>query len=223
MRFPQLLKSPLFRGLTENEIDMLLEKINYRVKVFHADAMIAQSDENIKSLMIVLNGHVKGEMVDLSGHTIKIEDIFPPQALAAAFMFGIGSRYPVNVFANIDSEILIIDKNELLTLFLYERKMLLNYLDMVCSKAHFLSERLRFLSFRTIRGKLAHYLLSLPGAGKGSIILDKSQQQLADYFGVARPSLARALKEMEDSGIIAVSRRQISLTNKAELVKLTSI
>jgi CRP/FNR family transcriptional regulator, dissimilatory nitrate respiration regulator len=223
MKFPQLLRSPLFKGLTDDEIEALLSKINFRVRSFAAGSMVAQSADSISSLLIILSGHVRGEMMDLSGHTIKIEDIYPPQALAAAFLFGSGSHYPVNVYANIDSEVLIIDKKDFLALLHESKTMLLNYLDAVCSKAHFLSERLRFLSFRTIKGKLAHYLLGLPGGPEGSVVLDKSQQQLADYFGVARPSLARALKDMEVDGLIDASRRQIKLLKRDELIRLTAV
>ncbi|MEZ4999092.1 MAG: hypothetical protein R2758_17160 [Bacteroidales bacterium] len=42
-------------------------------------------------------------MSDLSGRTIKIEDINPPNALAAAVLYGPGARYPVTVIANTDS------------------------------------------------------------------------------------------------------------------------
>lgn len=204
-----LTRSPLFKGLTENEIEGLLKKSGYRIRLFPAGTMIVQSGDTIMSLLIVLSGHVRGEMTDISGRVIKIEDILPPQALAVAFMFGAGGQYPVNVCANIDSEILTIDRREFLSLLMFNEKMLVNFLDVISSRALFLSERLRFLSFHTIRGKLAHYLMSLPGASTGSVIIDRSQQDLADYFGVTRPSVARALREMEDDGLIDVSRRNV--------------
>jgi len=223
MRFPQLITSPLFKGITEEEAEEIFGRINYRVRLYRAGSMIAQSSENIYSLLIVLSGHVRGEMTDIAGHIIKIEDIYPPQALAAAFIFGSGSQFPVNVYANIDSEVLIIDKNDYLTIMHENKTMLVNYLNLICTKARFLSDRLRFLSFRTIKGKLAHYIVSLPGSGSGSVVMDRSQQQLADYFGVARPSLARALGEMEDSGIIIVERRRITITRMDELALLTQL
>ena len=47
------------------------------------------------------------------------------------------------------------------------------------------------VSFKTIRQKLASYLLRmLKQQGDSPIQLDRSQQELADYFGVSRPSLA---------------------------------
>jgi DNA-binding FadR family transcriptional regulator len=50
--------------------------------------------------------------------------------------------------------------------------------------------------------------------------LSQSQTELAEFFGVARPSLARALSEMEDEGILRVERRDITILNKEKLNKL---
>lgn len=222
MKFPVLINSPLFRGLSETEIEKMLDAVNYRVRFFHAGSVAALAGEEISSLMIVLSGSVRGEMTDLSGRTMKIEDINPPHALAAAVLFGAGAKYPVNVIANMDSELLIINRHDYLSLMAGDKRLLSNYLTFICSKAQFLSGRLRFHSFHTIKGKFAHYLSSLPGASSGKVLVDRSQQELSEYFGVTRPSLARAIGEMEQEGLISVNRREIKLLNLKGLSKLTA-
>jgi CRP-like cAMP-binding protein len=221
MKFEVLYKSPLFNGLTEKETDDIIGSINYRVRSYPAGAVAALSGEDIRSLMIVISGSMKGEMADLAGHTIKIEDVVPPQALAAAFIFAMGARYPVNVIANENSEILIIDRDDFLSLMHRDKRILSNYLRAICTKAVFLSERLRFLSFRTIKGKFAHYLASLPGASSGMVKIDRTQQELSEYFGVTRPSLARAIGEMEGEGLITVDHREVRILNIGGLSSLS--
>ena len=221
MRFPVLSNSPLFQGLSDDEIERLLGTANYRIRSYNAGAVIAISGEEIISLIIVISGSVRGEMSDLTGRTIKIEDINPPQALAAAVLFGAGARYPVTVIANADSELLIINKDDYLKMMAADRRILSNYLTFICNKTQFLSGRLRFHSFHTIKGKLAHYLSSLPGAPTGRVVIDRTQQELSEYFGVTRPSLARALGEMEHDGLISVDRREVRLLNLKGLSGLT--
>jgi len=223
MKFPVLNRSPLFSGLDESEIESLLGNVNYRVRFYHAGAVAALAGEEILSVMIVISGSMKGEMTDLAGRTIKIEDVNPPQALASAFIFGTGAKYPVNVIANIDSELLIIGKADYLKLMRSDSRILSNYLTVVCNRALFLSGRLRFLSFRTIKGKLAHYLSSLPGAATGSVTIGRTQQELSEFFGVTRPSLARALGEMEKEGLIAVERHEIRLLDPKGLSRLSNV
>ncbi len=223
MKFPVLGRSPLFSGLTEAEIEGLFEGINYKVRFFNAGAFAALAGEEILSVIIVLSGSMRGEMTDLAGRTIKIEDITPPQALAAAFIYGTGAQYPVNVIANIDSELLIIGKSEYLALMKRDQRILANYLNVVCAKALFLSGRLRFLSFHTIKGKYAHYLSTLPGANTGKVRVDRTQQELSEFFGVARPSLARAIGEMEHDGLISVDRREVRFLDLKGLSRLTDV
>ncbi|MCU0379211.1 MAG: Crp/Fnr family transcriptional regulator [Bacteroidales bacterium] len=223
MQLSVLVRSPLFRGLTESEIEKLLSGITYRVKHYPAGTMAALSGEEISSVMIILSGSMRGEMMDISGRTVKIEDINPPQALAAAFIYGTESRYPVSVTANNDSEILVIDRADYLSLMQKEKKILANYLNVVCTKALFLSDRLRFLSFHTIKGKYAHYLTSLPGYSTGRVTVDKTQKELSDYFGVTRPSLARVVRGMEKDGLISVDRRNVVLKDIKGLAALTAL
>lgn len=209
--------------MSEAEIEGLLSGVTYRVKFYPAGTMAALRGEEISSVMIMLSGSMRGEMIDISGRTMKIEDIIPPQALAAAFIYGTEARYPVTVTANADSELLVIDRAEYLSLMQKDKRVLANYLNVVCTRALFLSDRLRFLSFHTIKGKYAHYLASLPGYSTGRVKVDKTQQELSEYFGVTRPSLARAVRGMEDDGLITVDRRNVVLRDIKGLAGLTAM
>ena len=126
MRFPVLSNSPLFAGLSDDEIESLTGTVNYRVRSLPAGAVAALAGEEITSLVIVISGSVRGEMSDLSGRTIKIEDINPPQALAAAVLFGAGAKYPVTVIANSDSQLLIINKDDYMIMMSGDKRILSN-------------------------------------------------------------------------------------------------
>ena len=71
-----------------------------------------------------------------------------------------------------------------------------------------------FLSLKNIKNKIADYLLrKLSDTSPDVIHLTETQQEIADSFGVTRPSLARALAEMEQEGIIAIDRKVIKVSN----------
>ena len=77
------------------------------------------------------------------------------------------------------------------------------------------------MSFKTIRQKLASYLLRLhKQQQQAHITLDRSQQELSDYFGVSRPSLARELAHMQEDGLLIADRKHITILQKEELVRL---
>jgi len=216
-----LADTPLFKGLSENDIEIILKVVPYKTKKYGIGSFIAQSGEKVNSLMIVTSGTVKGEMTDYSGRIIKIEDIPAPGALAAAFIFGNMNRFPVNVVAVSDTEILIIDKSEFLRLLMRNDKVLVNFMDMISNRSQFLSEKIKFLSFKTIKSKLAQYILHLAKGKKGKVRFDKTQNDLADFFGVARPSIARALSELEDEGIILAHGKEIIILDEKKLTEFT--
>jgi CRP-like cAMP-binding protein len=219
--FKLLSNSPFFRGISPEELEQIFSRISHSVKSFSKGQTIAQREEEIKNLCIVVEGVVKGEMVDFTGKILKVEEIQAPQPLAHAVMFSNANRFPVDVVALVDCKILFIPKADVLRLLQSNVIILNNFLNAVSNRAHFLTNKLWFLSFKTIKEKVAHYLLSLAKSEtRTTIILPKTHQELAEFFGVTRPSLARVFAEMEAEGIITVNRKEISIVNRNRLMEM---
>lgn len=221
MDYSLLSGSSLFRNLLPDDISSIMSSLPHRVRNYKAGAVIAQSGEEVRSMLIVTNGTAKGEMVDFAGRVIKIEDVPAPGALAAAFMFGNNNRFPVNVIAVDDTELLVIEKADFLLLLKRNEKILVNFLDMISNRSQFLSGKIKFLSFKTIRQKLAQYILESSSDNKPEIRLAMTQNEMADYFGVARPSIGRAISELENEGLIVSKGRNIRILNRKGLSELT--
>ena len=151
----------------------------------------------------------------------RVEDIAAPRAIAPLFLFGEENRYPVEVTANEPTEVIEIPKTSVLELFRKNEQFLENYMNLSANYARTLSDKLFFMSFKTIRQKIASYLLRLYKQQQQlHITLDRSQQELSDYFGVSRPSLARELAHMQEDGLLTADRKQITILQKEELVRL---
>ena len=220
MDYTLLLKNPLFKGLAQQEIEAVFRSTPYKIRRFNPGEIIALNGEKVESLMLVLSGDVKGEMISEGGKIIRIENITAAGALASAFLFGSRNEYPVNVVAVSETELLVILRSDLLRLLMKNDRILINYLDMISNRSQFLSEKIRFLNFKTIRKKLAHYLLKKSKKGEGSVILDITQSELADLFGVTRPSVSRELGKLEEEGIIEAKGRKINILHRQKLLSL---
>ena len=208
----------LFRGMGYNEILEVLGSHMGKIRRYSSGTLIAQAGEEVRSLQILLSGSVKGEMVDFTGKVIKIEDILPPRPLAPAFLFGKRNRYPVNITAGADAEILSLPRDRFLLILRESEKVLVNYIDIISSRGQFLSSKIKFLSFTTIKGKLAQYFLDLAEqTGSAELVLSHSQSQLAELFGVARPSVGRALGEMNQDGIIRTEGKKVQILDRGGL------
>lgn len=222
MDYNLLSRSPLFRGMTPAEIEKSLYGVPRQSRKFRDGTLVFQTGEPVGSLAIVLSGTVKGEMTDYTGRVIKIEDIPAPGAIAPAFIFGRNNRFPVNVVSVTAIELMTIEKQAFLAYLRDNDRILVNFLDMISNRSQFLSEKIKFLNFKTIKGKLAQYILDLPETGKNEVRLDRTQNDLADYFGVARPSVGRALGDMEEMGLIGTSGKSITIYDKEGLAGLTT-
>jgi CRP-like cAMP-binding protein len=221
MDYSILIKAPLFRNISLDEIQNVMEVIPHRVKKYNSGSLIAQSGDPVTSMMTVIKGTAKGEMVDYAGRVIKIEDIPAPGALASAFIFGSSNKFPVNVLAVVDTELLIIEKADFLKLLKSDEKILVNFLDMISNRSQFLSGKIKFLNFKTIREKLAQYILQSAGDDGTETTLKMTQNELADFFGVTRPSVGRAIGDLESEGLILSKGRYIKILDKKRLSDLT--
>jgi CRP-like cAMP-binding protein len=140
--------------------------------------------------------------------------------LAPAFLFGNLNSFPVNIVANTNAEILVIPKSSFVQLMQMSELILENFLSIISNRAQFLSNKIRFLSFQTIKGKIAHFLLQeVSRKGSDKIRLERSQSELAEDFGVTRPSLGRAIRELHHDGLIDAQGKQIEILDKKKLSK----
>jgi len=208
----------LFRGMSYTEISRVLSGHLGRTKKYSRDVLVAQAGEEVRFLHILLEGSVKGEMVDYTGKVIKIEDILPPRPLAPAFLFGSRNRYPVNITAAEDTTVLSIPRDHFLLMLQESEKVLVNFINIVSSRGQFLSNKIKFLSFTTIKGKLAQYLLDLSAqTGSMSFTLPHSQTQLSELFGVARPSIGRAISELNREGVFRAQGKRVEILDHSRL------
>ena len=218
---PALVNNPLFRGITPERLFADLEEISFHTRSYKKGEILAQQGAVCNRLVILTKGSVRGEMIDYSGRLIKVEDIAAPRAIAPLFLFGEENRYPVEVTANEPTEVIELPKSSVLRLFRKNEQFLENYMNLSANYARTLSDKLFFMSFKTIRQKLASYLLRLYKQQQQThITLDRSQQELSDYFGVSRPSLARELAHMQDDGLIRTDRKLVHILRKEDLMQL---
>jgi len=215
-RFKTLLQCPLFVGFNSGELEAFLQEVDYKEHAYEKDEILAMQNEVCNKLIILLSGNVRAQMINEAGKIMKVEDLFAPSPLAIMFLFGERNHFPVEVVANVHCEVIVFSRDTLLSIFQQNKKVLLNFLNLNSTYAKRLSDKLYFLSFKTIRQKIANYLLKLPEVN-GAVVLDRSQNSLAEYFGVTRPSLSRELANMQQDGLIKMSKKHIEILDKSRI------
>ena len=86
------------------------------------------------------------------------------------------------------------------------------------NRMQYISERLKIFAQKGIKGKIVYYILSRERDGEFE--LGRSIASLAEYFGVERPSLSRAMSEMVKEGIITLHAGKGQILDFKALEKL---
>lgn len=218
----RLMFSPLFKGVSPDEIGKLIAQVDYQKRRYQKGELIAQRGDDYQSLMIVLTGAVNAEMLDKTGKIVKIEELKSGMPLAAAVLFSNKSKLPVNITTMVDTDILYLPKESLVFLMQKNNALMVNFLQMISNRATFLTERIWFLSFKTIREKLCHYILENADNESNRFKLNLTQQQIADYFGVTRPALARSLAQLEEEQIAKIENKEVVVLDWQKLKSAVS-
>lgn len=215
--FVQLSKTVLFASLSPEEIEALLLEVGFKVKNVASGDVVGLAGDTLSGISILIKGSVRAEMLDFSGRAITIENLQAPNLLAPAFLFGKKGKLPVDIIARDDVELLFVNKTSFLKLMQLHTMVLSNFLDVVSGKTQFLAEKINFLSFKTIREKYIHFTLShYKRTGQRKFALMQTQVQLAEFFGVSRPALAKVIAELNEEGMIKTKGKQVEIINIPE-------
>jgi len=195
----QVSKIPLFKNLTVEEIKSLTLENSFKSVDFEKNSVIKNRGEKLDHLMVLLFGEVKTEMSDFNGKVIQIEKMSSPTMLAIGFVFQKNNVLPVDIITTKKSSVLFIKKDSLIEFSCKKKDFLENLLNHIGGKMNFLSQKLWITSLKTIREKILFYLLQLYNQNnhKERFEMPVKIEELSLLFGVTRPSLSRALSELE--------------------------
>ncbi|WP_298646031.1 Crp/Fnr family transcriptional regulator [uncultured Proteiniphilum sp.] len=211
---------PLFFRLSEEEIDEILERCVSEVREIDKGNYIVRQGDPVQFLYLLMNGLVRTEMVTKEGNVLEIEFIEPVRPLAPAFLVAAESRYPVDVITAEKSTFYVIPKSMWMKEMMLNETLMTNFMKVNSNMTVFLSKKVQMMSIKSLKGKLSLYILENTTLQNDSFILRRTQTQLAEYFGVQRPSLARTLGEMIREGMISLYKRELKVLNRKKLEEL---
>jgi len=202
---------PICSSLNIDDTEDFLLDLKCTIKAYPKNTLIFRQGDVCDALYMLLLGTVKTEMITENGNVLGIEIIKAPRPLAPAFLFSDNNRFPVEVTSLEEVEIMRIPKEEIMQLMMTNPDFMKQFLTHNSNRTQFLTNRLQLLSIKTIKGKLAHFLLEQAKGNKNTFIMNRNQTELADFFGVARPSLARSLSEMVQDGMIEINKKEYTI------------
>lgn len=201
--FDTLKKIPLFKGFTEEELVLFLNKTNYRICKYTKDSLIFLAKESCNDLNIILDGHLQIQHIGITGKLLIVTEFKAGETIGETLIFGKPNLYPMSIVSTTQVTMLHIPKDEVLYLCQDNHEFLVAFLEFISGKSITLSKRLDQISLKTIRQRIVEFILIEYNKNHHMIIqLNMTKKKWAETMGVQRPSLSRELSILKSEGLI---------------------
>lgn len=217
----ELMKNSLFKGLKEEEIREIVNVINYSLKKYKKNEIIAQEEDDCDSLGLIIEGKIVIERLYPSGKEIIMKSLKGGDVFGEALIFSEFNKYPATVLSRENSSILYLTKSEIIKLFSLNPMFMENFMGLLSEKVIILNNKIKSLSLKTVKQKVVDYILQECISQKTNTIkLKGSKEDLALYIGIPRPSLSRELIKLRDEGLIEFDRHNINVLDMENIEEI---
>ena len=210
MDYTVLENSTLFRGVPAKDLRAYLEETPHHIQCYDKEETIFHLMDPALRIGIILEGRVEAQKSFPNGSQVNVSIRIPGEIIGPAAVFSKSQRYPCDIVALEPAKLMMLRKEDLLSLMQKDVKILQNFTTEIASATYMLQQRLELLSYNGIAQKAAFWLLmQIRQSGKTTVRIPDSISKWAMIMNVSRPSLHREMKKLEEEGIIRYEGKNI--------------
>lgn len=213
-------KLALFSELDDNSLSVISGLLKERK--YKKNMMVFMEGEPSKAVYFVKRGKVKIYKTTQEGkehiiHIMSDGDVFAEACLLGAF------PYPANVEALEDSEIYMIQNEELDKLLEEHPRIGIQIIKVLSKRLQMISKQVENLALRDAYGKTASLIIQLlKGQGKelvdGAVLsTDLSRQDMGNMVGLSRETFTRALSKLKQYEAVDIEKDEIRIISVDKL------
>ena len=215
MENKNLTKIALMQGLNEQEISLILNCLQAKIKKYEKGETIFQEGEKIEEIGIIFSGTVTVQRNDYWGNRSIVALLGEMDVFGETFAC-LNQASDVQVIAEEASEILFLQVNRVLTTCSsscqFHNRLIRNLLEICARKNYQMNVKVDILSQKTTREKLLTFLSRQASRlGKQQFEIPFNRQQLADYLSVDRSAMTVELGKLKREGIIDFQKNVFTL------------
>ncbi len=201
----------LFNKIDKEYLINLVKDNKIVKRSFHRGLTVHEHGSNCLGLDIVISGGLVAYSLASNGSETIVFEFKRNSVIGANLLFGDQNKYPMNIYCTSDCVLFHIHKDTVSEL-LKDYSFVMPFVRSLSLNSQGINERIAMYTQKSLRENLMNYLVDISEKQNSHIIhLPISKKQLADYFGVQRPSLFRELKRMKDENLIKIDNKNITL------------
>lgn len=211
MKDKELKNMPLFAEIGEDTLKTLFSTHQIVESSYHKSATVHPRGELCSTVDIVLSGKLIAYSLAQNGSESMVFEFISGDIIGANLLFGNNNRYPLNIYCATDCDLLHITK-EAVSQLLHDYNFTMQYIKSLSRNSQGMNLKLAMFTQKSLKENILDYLVALSAEQHSdTVTLPLSKKQLADYFGVQRPSLFRELKRLSDEKCIVINNRVIEI------------
>ncbi|HEV8514452.1 MAG TPA: response regulator [Cyclobacteriaceae bacterium] len=190
-----------------------------KVKTFKKKTEIFMEGDLPLSVFFIKSGNVKMFKSNQDGKEL-ITDLYKENDFFGFEAVLENGHYQESAVALQDSELVIIPKNDFITLLFSQRDVSAGFIGLLCKKVADKEKQLLNLAYNSVRQRIAEALLKVMQLKNSSSKIQISRDDLAKIVGTAPESVIRVLSDFKEEGMIEIESGKISVTQPARLEKV---
>ena len=215
-----MLGSPLFKGLSESELQVFLRGAGVLPRHFSAGEAVLEQGQRQSEISIILSGSARGEKLTSDGRSVIVNEFFAGHAFGEV-LSGASEESPVSVKMTSAGEVISIPLPVLLAgaeLSASARgALVLNLINEIAVKYLGLLRRVDMILCSTLRGKIACYLEFEGKNLEKSFLIPHSREEQAQFLSCDRSALSRELSRMKREGILDYKGKRFTILDYEKL------
>ena len=216
---PALLSASLFEGLEKKAVAGFLKEARCRLGSFPRGTILLSQGDSVAAAGVLLSGKIKAYRLNRQGEENLQSVLGPGSMFGDMLMATDNGKSPVTVEVTEDARVLFVPFDSIMAAGgEFGNRLRVNLLHELSARYWALSRKLRYLSERSLRGRIALFLLDAARDQGGlTFTLPMTREAMASLLGVNRSALSRELSRMEKDGLLAVYRGSFRLLSREGL------
>jgi CRP-like cAMP-binding protein len=210
----------IFNNLSSEEKEILFDTVSPVIRTYHKGDTIFYEGDECDYLAYIEEGTIIAKQSFSDGHDSIIKIINKHEYIGINLMYSSSPKYKASFYADGDVRISMYSFNDLLMLMKSSTTILKNFLRAISDSAISLSDHIKLLTHKTIRGKICYLLYNeYLKTGKLSFKIETTKTDLAALLNIERPSLSYEMKKLQDEGIIENKNKNYTILSLDTLMK----
>lgn len=199
-------KSIFFKKLSPLDFNAILRCLNIRIKAFKSNEIIEYEGNPAKNAYLVLSGNLRTAFFDVNGTAIPIKDYSHDMFFGLEYIDPNISFYQEELYATEDSIVLIADLNKLFTpcenRCPRHQAIIKECIMELARTSNSSKKRISELGQQKTKDKILKYLSNTISSLHNPTKIPYNRRELADYLGLERSALSKALSDLKKDGYI---------------------